>query len=312
MKDKADRGPRGIFSEIRKNKILYLMFLPVAVYYLCLAYFPMAGIVVAFKEFNYRDGLFLSPWNGWKNFEYLFASGKLLQVTEKTILFNIAFLTLYIAFSLLVAVLLAEVKNRFFKKVANTLLFLPYFVSWVVVAAFVYNFFNFDYGLVNNLLKSGGFSPINIYSTPLYWYFLLPCLYVWKWVGFGSVIFLAAIMGIDPECYEAASIDGASAWQKIWRVTLPQLKPMVVILLLLGIGRIMRGEFDMFWQLIGNNGLLIDSTDIIDTLVFRSLMGTQDFGMSSAAGFYQSVMCFVIIVIANGLVKRYDPDYALF
>ena len=302
----------GMWHEISKNKVLYLMFIPVAVYYLIFAYLPMSGIVVAFKDFNYRDGLFLSPWNGLRNFEYLWTSGKLWMVTQTTIVFNVVFLALYTFFSLLIAILIAEIKGRFFKKVSQSFLFLPYFISWVVVAAFVYNFFNFDFGFINTFLKSIGHKPLDIYSNPHYWYFLLPFLYVWKWVGFGSILYLAAIMGIDQECYEAASIDGVNPFQKIWYITLPMLKPTIIILLLLGVGRILRGEFDMFYQLIGNNSILMDSTDIIDTLVFRSLMGTQDFGMASAAGFYQSVLCFVIIIVVNRIVKKIDPDYALF
>jgi putative aldouronate transport system permease protein len=137
-------------------------------------------------------------------------------------------------------------------------------------------------------------------------------MYVWKWVGFGSVLYLAAIAGLDQECYEAATIDGAGEFQKIFRITLPMLRPTMVILLLLGIGRILRGEFDMFYQLIGNNGLLLDATDIIDTLVFRSLLGTQDFGMAVAAGFYQSVLCFLVILVVNRVVKRFEASYALF
>lgn len=153
---------------------------------------------------------------------------------------------------------------------------------------------------------------IDIYSSGGYWYLLLPLLYVWKWVGFGSILYLAAIVGIDQEIYEAATIDGASRFQKITRITLPLLKPTAVVLVLLGLGRIMRGEFDMFYQLIGNNGALMNDTDIIDTLVFRSLMGTQDFGMASSVGLYQSVLTLIIILFANYLVRRYDKDNALF
>ena len=303
---------QGFRHEILKNKTLYLMFLPIVIYYLLFAYLPMSGIVVAFKEFNYRDGLFFSPWNGLKNFEYLYASGKLWMVTQTTVLFNIVFLSLYTFFSLLVALFISEMKGRFFKRTAQSFLFLPYFISWVVVAVFVYNFFNYDYGFINNLLKVCGLKPLDLYSNPAYWYFLLPVLYVWKWIGFGTVLYLAAIMGIDQESYEAAALDGATAFQKVWHITLPALRPTIIILVLLGIGRILRGEFDMFFQLIGNNGLLLDSTDIIDTLVFRSLMGTQDYGMAAAAGFYQSVLCFVVIVVVNSVVKKVDKDYALF
>ncbi|HEY8462532.1 MAG TPA: ABC transporter permease subunit [Bacillota bacterium] len=302
----------GFWHELSKNKVLYLLFLPVAIYYLIFAYLPMSGIVVAFKDFNYRDGLFFSPWNGLKNFEYLWSSGKLWMVTKTTILFNLLFLALYTFFSVSVAVLIAEIRSSFFKKVFQSFLFLPYFISWVVVAAFVYNFFNFDFGFVNTLLKALGRQPLDVYTNPRYWYIILPILYVWKWVGFGSILYLAAIMGSDQECYEAASIDGVNAFQKIWYITLPMLKPTMIILVLLGLGRILRGEFDMFYQLIGNNSMLMDATDIIDTLVFRSLMGTQDFGMASAAGFYQSILCFTVILLVNSVIRKIDPDYALF
>jgi putative aldouronate transport system permease protein len=303
---------KGFFYEIRKNKTLYLMFVPVTIYFLVFAYLPMTGIVMAFKEFNYRAGIWFSPWNGLKNFEFFFRSGKAWLVTRNTILYNLTFLACYTFFSMLVAILISEMIGKYFKKLAQSFMFLPYFISWVVVASMVYNFFNYDYGLFNMVLKFFGRDPIDIYSNPQYWYVLLPVFYVWKWVGFGSVLYLAAIMGIDQEQYEAAPIDGATAFQKIYYITLPALRPTMVILILLGLGRIMRGEFAMFYQLIGNNGLLLNATDIIDTLVFRAVVVTNDFGMASAAGFYQSVLSFAIIVGANALVRKFEKDYALF
>lgn len=306
------RKNRGFFHEIYKNKVLYLMFLPVALYFIIFAYLPMGGIVLAFKEFNIRDGIFFSPWNGIENFKFFFASGKALQVTKNTIGYNVIFLVCYTIFSITTAIMISEITSKWFKKVAQSFMFLPYFISWVVVAAFIYNLFNYDYGLVNTIIKSFGGQPIDIYANPGNWLVLLPVLYVWKWVGFGSVLYLAAIMGIDQECYEAATIDGASMFQKIRKITLPLLRPTIIILVLMGVGKILRGEFDMFYNIIGNNGILMDATDIIDTLVFRSLMGTQDFGMASAAGFYQSVLCFVIILIVNGVVRKIDNENALF
>jgi putative aldouronate transport system permease protein len=303
---------KSFFHEIAAHKVLYLMFLPVAVYYFLFAYVPMAGIVVAFKNFNYTDGLFFSPWNGFDNFRYFFESGKAWLVTQNTILYNLVFLTCYTVFSILTAILISEMAGKHFKKIAQSFMFLPYFISWVVVAAFIYNFFNYDYGLINTFLKAIGQQPLDIYSNPSYWYVILPILYVWKWIGFGSVLYLAAITGIDQECYEAATIDGANMFQKITRITLPLLRSTVIILVLLGLGRIMRGEFDMFYNLIGNNGILMDTTDIVDTLVFRCLVGTQDFGMASSAGFYQSVLCFAIIMIVNAVVRKVDEDSALF
>jgi putative aldouronate transport system permease protein len=303
---------RGLFRELARNRVLYLMFLPAAAYFLLFYYLPIGGVILAFKDFNYRDGILGSPWNGLKNFEFFFRSGKAWSVTRNTILYNLAFLAAYTFFSMLSAILISEAASKLFKKLSQTLMFLPYFISWVVSASFLYNLCNYDYGMLNKLLRALGAQPLNVYSTPQFWYFLLPFMYVWKWVGFGSVLYLAAITSLDQECYEAATIDGANEFQKIFRITLPMLRPTMVILLLLGVGRILRGEFDMFYQLIGNNGLLLDATDIIDTLVFRSLLGTQDFGMAVAAGFYQSVLCFLIIVVVNRIVKRFEASYALF
>jgi putative aldouronate transport system permease protein len=308
-------GKMGGVHEIFKNKILYLMFLPIFIYYLLLAYLPMSGIVMAFEQFQTKpggSGVWLSPWIGLKNFEFFFYSGKALQVTLNTILYNLFFLTYTTFFAILVAIFVAEMRGRFYKKITQSFMFLPYFISWVVVSSLVNNFFNYDYGIINQIIKALGGAPLDIYSNPGIWPFLLPFLYGWKWIGFNSVIYLAAIMGIDPEVHEAATIDGANIFRRTWYITLPSIRPIMVILILLGIGRVMRGEFDMFYNLIGNNGLLIDNTDIVDTLVFRSILGTQDFGMASAAGLYQSVLCFVIILTVNTIVKRYNKDYALF
>ncbi|WNQ12901.1 ABC transporter permease subunit [Paenibacillus aurantius] len=306
------RKKEGFLYEITKNKILYLMFLPVGLYFLVLAYLPMPGIVIAFKEYTYSGGIFGSEWNGMENFRYFFESGKLGLVTSNTIIYNLVFLTASTVVSVLVAVMIAEMAGKYFKKMAQTFMFLPYFVSWVTVSAFFYNIFNFDYGTLNTLLKSLGAEPVDIYSNPTIWMFLLPLFYVWKGIGFSSVLYLSAIMGIDQESYESAKIDGATIFQRIWYITLPMLKPTVIILVLLGLSRIMRGEFDMFYQLIGDNGLLADKTDIIDTLVFRSLIFSNDFGMSSAAGLYQSVLSFILIYSVNWAVKKWNSDYALY
>jgi putative aldouronate transport system permease protein len=308
----ARRGLRLRLSRSAVNWVLYLMFAPLALYAVVFWYVPIAGLVVAFKEYNYQQGIFGSPWNGWENFRFFYESGKLLQVTANTVLYNIVFLACYTGFSLLTAVLISEMSGRWFKKIAQSLLFLPYFISWVTVSAFVYNIFNYEYGLLNSSLRSVGLSPFDIYGHPGLWYLLLPIFYIWKWVGFGSVLYLAAITGIDQECYEAAMLDGANVFQRVRYITLPLIRPTIIVLVLLGVGRIMRGDFDMFYQLIGNNGNLIDSTDIIDTLVFRSLVGSQDFGMASAAGLYQSVLCFLIILVVNYSVRRYDRAHALF
>ena len=312
QKPEKRRKKGNLLLDLKQNRVLYFMFVPIAVYYIIFSYIPMGGIVMAFQSYTVKGGLFSSPWVGFDNFDYFFSSGKAWLVTRNTVFYNVIFLAAYTIFSLTAAIFLSEIQKKWFKKLSQTLMFLPYFISWVTVSAFVYNFLNYEYGIVNKLLEHFNMAALDIYSGTSYWYFLLPFLYVWKWVGYGSVLYLAAIVGIDQEIYEAATIDGASRFQKITRITLPLLKPTMIILILLGLGRIMRGEFDMFYQLIGNNGRLMDATDIIDTLAFRSLMGTADFGMASSVGVYQSVLTLIIILTANWLVRRYDKDQALF
>lgn len=312
MRDAQVRKKRGFVYEIVKNRVLYVMFMPVGLYFLVLAYLPMPGIIIAFKEYSYDGGIFGSKWNGMKNFDYFFQSGKLWLVTKNTLLYNLVFLTASTVLAMIVAILIAEMAGKWFKKTAQTFMFLPYFISWVTVSAFFYNIFNYDYGALNGWLTTLGSEKIDIYSNPGIWLLLLPIFYVWKGIGFSSVLYLAAIMGTDQESYESAKIDGANLFQRIWHITLPLLRPTIITLVLLGLSRIMRGEFDMFYQLIGDNGLLADKTDIIDTFVFRTLIFANDFGMSSAGGVYQSVLSFFIIYTVNWLVKRWNRDYALY
>jgi putative aldouronate transport system permease protein len=202
--------------------------------------------------------------------------------------------------------------GKIYKKAAQTLLLMPYFISWVVVNAILFNILNFEYGQLNAFLVQAGLEPVDVYGKPEVWKYILVILNTWKGMGYGSIVYLAAIMGIDREIYEAAEIDGASVFQQIRFITLPSLRPTIIILLLLAVGGIFRGNFDMFYQTIGNNGTLFNATDVIDTFVFRSLIQTREFGMSSAAGLYQSVLCFVILMLVNAAVRKVDPDYALF
>ena len=216
------------------------------------------------------------------------------------------------ALQIFLAILLFEVAGKWFRKIFQTMLFLPYFISWVVVGAIAYNLFNFDYGTVNVLLESLGMEPVDVYNTAAYWPVLLVVVSAWKAVGYGSIMYLAAITGIDTEMYEAAEIDGANVFQRIFKITIPNLYPTLIILVLLAIGNIFRGDFGMFYNMVGNNGILFSSTDVIDTFVFRSLTTSNNIGMSAAAGFYQSVLGFMTILLANYAVRKYDKDRALF
>jgi putative aldouronate transport system permease protein len=207
---------------------------------------------------------------------------------------------------------LSEIKGKVYKKTAQSFMFLPYFISWVIVSVIAFNFLSYDYGIINSLLSSIGLNKIDFYGTPKYWIGILIFFSAWKGIGYGSVIYLSAIMGIDTEMYESAEIDGANVFQRIFRITIPSLVPTIIILLLLAVGGIFRGNFDMFYQLVGTNGILFDMTDVIDTFTFRALIRSNDVGMAAASGLYQSVFCFITISITNYLVKRYEKDYSLY
>ncbi|MCG7379771.1 ABC transporter permease subunit [Paenibacillus sp. ACRSA] len=303
---------KGFWGDVVQYRTLLLMLLPAVIFFFVFAYIPMAGIVLAFKQFNYSGGIFGSPWNGLDNFRFFFQSGDAWTVTRNTALYNLAFIIVNNVFQIMMAILLFEVANKWFRKIFQTMMFLPYFISWVVVGAIAYNLFNFEYGTLNVVLKFFGLNPIDVYNTASYWPIILILVSAWKAVGYGTIMYLAAITSIDSEMYEAAEIDGANIFQRIWRITIPNLFPTVIILVLLAIGNIFRGDFGMFYNMVGNNGLLFSSTDVIDTFVFRSLITSNDIGMSSAAGFYQSVLGLITILLANYAVRKYDKDRALF
>jgi putative aldouronate transport system permease protein len=306
------KGEGGFFREIRKNKILLLMVLPAVLHVLVFAYLPMGGLVLAFKQFRYADGIFGSPWVGLENFRFLFLSGQAWIVTKNTLLYNAMFIAVNTTMQITLAIFLSEMVGKYFKKITQSLMFLPYFISWVIVGSIAYNLFNYEHGAMNSILGLLGIAPLDVYNNPSYWPWILVAFNAWKGVGYGMVVYLASIISIDREMYEAAEIDGANIFQRIKSITLPSILPTVIILTLLAIGGIFRGDFGLFYQLIGDNGMLRDQTDIIDTYVYRSLTQTSEIGMAAAAGFFQSVMCFVVIVFTNWIVKQVQDDYALF
>lgn len=299
-------------SEIKKNKVLLIMLLPAFLYFLIFSYIPMGGTILAFKNYNFRDGILGSPFVGLDNFKYFFISGQAFEITRNTILYNIGFIIVNTTLQMGMAILISEVSKKYFKKITQTAMFLPYFISWVVVGVIAYNLLNVENGTINSMLAKLGFEKVNFYATTYAWPIILIFASAWKSVGYGTVLYLAAIMGIDSEIYEAAKIDGANIFQRIFKVTIPCLVPTMIILTLLAIGNIFRGDFQMFYQLVGNNGPLFKITDVIDTFTFRSLVQSGEVGMSAATGLYQSVFCFITIMITNYLVKRYDSDNSLF
>lgn len=300
------------WKTVKKHWMLLAMLAPATIYVIIFAYIPMTGIVLAFKNYQYAGGIYGSPWNGLDNFKALLVAGKLGQVTRNTLLYNIAFLFLGVIFEMGSAILLNEIFGKAFKKIAQSFMFLPYFISWVVAGAIMYNVFNYEKGVFNHILNMLGAESFDLYNSPWAWPIVLIFLKIWKQTGYGSVVYLAAITGLDQEMFEAASIDGAGVWQKIRYITIPSLMPTMMILVLMGIGNIFRGDFGLFYQTVKSSAILQPVTDVIDTYVFRLLINNSDIGVSAACGLYQSVLCFLTITICNKLVKRVDPDYALY
>ena len=297
---------------IKKHWLLLLMLLPAVLYVVIFSYIPMTGIIMAFERYTFDGGIYFSQKVGLKNFNALRLSRKLGMITRNTLLYNIAFISVGVVCEMGSAILLNELLSKRFKKVAQSFMFLPYFISWVVAGAIMYNIFNYEKGIFNTIMTAIGAAPVDLYNTPHLWPFVLIFLKLWKQTGYGSVVYLAAITGLDQEMFEAASIDGATEWQKIRYLTIPSLIPTMMIMVLLAIGNIFRGDFGLFYQTVKSSALLQPATDVIDTYVFRLLIDSSDYGVSAAAGLYQSVLCFITITVCNGIVKKIQPDYSLY
>lgn len=305
-------GKNGILKELVTNRILFLMLLPTLVFFIINSYVPMVGVYYAFTRFDFNTSLFNSQFVGLENFKFLWQSGVLAKLTLNTIGYNIVFILLGNVLAIALAILLSELRLQWFKKLTQSIMFLPYFVSFVILSVIVYNVFNYESGFLNSTLKQFGSEPVDVYNTPWVWIFLIIIFYLWKNIGYSMVIYLASITGISDEYYEAAKIDGANIFQRIWYITVPMLKTTFVMLLLFALGSIMKGQFDLFYQLVGNNGMLYNTTDILDTYVYRSLKVTFDIGMSTAAGLYQSLFGFILIMTVNYIIKKINDEYALF
>lgn len=298
--------------DLSRSRSLYLMILPALLFFFVFSYLPMAGLYFAFTSFNFNDGLFGSPFVGWDNFRFLYLSGDLFTITKNTILYNLVFILGGNLLQMGTAIVLNELQSKWFKKVSQSMMFLPYFISYVLVGTFIYSIFNYDYGLFNQLREWLDAGAVNVYSEPSYWKYIITSTYMWKWVGYGTVIYLASILAIDPQLYEAANIDGATRLQQIRCITAPLLTGTFIILVLFSLGNLMKGQFDLFYNLVGQNGVLYEATDIIDTYVYRSLMVNFDMGMGAAAGLYQSAFGLVVILSVNYLIRKHKAEYALF
>lgn len=315
MKGKATTVRSGKSARERRRRYmpLYLMMVPGLLYFFINNYIPMAGIIIAFKQINYRLGILKSPWVGFKNFEFLFSTNDAFIITRNTICYNVLFIILTPVIAITVAVLLNELTAKFSKKLYQTVILVPYLISMVVVSYLVYALFSTDTGFINNsIIKPMGGEAVSWYSTPTYWPLILVLVHIWKGFGYSTIIYYATLVGIDKTYFEAAAIDGANRWKQFLHVTLPGLKSTIITLTLLSVGRIFYSDFGLFYQVPMNSGPLYDVTNTIDTYVYRGLMQNNNVGMSSAAGFYQSIIGFILVFTANLIVSKVSKDDALF
>ncbi|GGG06102.1 sugar ABC transporter permease [Paenibacillus abyssi] len=304
---------KSTMKRIMKYRVLLLMTLPAVVYFFINNYLPMFGVVIAFKNINFADGIWGSDWIGFKNFEYLFKTNDAFIITRNTLLYNVVFIVLNTVIAIALAIMLNDIKNRFFSRTYQSLILLPYLISMVIVGYLVLALLDVGKGYMNNtILPFMGMQEISWYSETKYWPFILTIVSVWKGVGYLCIIYLAAIIGIDQEYYEAATIDGANKWQQIKSITIPLIMPVITIMTLLAIGRIFYSDFGLFYQVPLNTGVLMPVTQTIDTYVYRALINLGDLGMSSAAGLYQAVVGFVLVLVSNYVVNKINSDNALF
>lgn len=305
------QNQRKRFKRFLNSFPLTLMATPTIIYFLIFKYLPLYGLLLPFKNYKISLGFFKSEWCGLKNFGFLINNDQLNIAIRNTILYNIVFIVFGIILSVSIALMLYEISGLKVK-VYQTTLFLPFYISWVVVAYALIAFLDMDYGLINKLLVSFNMQPVLWYNNPLYWPTILVISELWKGCGAGAVIYYATLMGIDKSLFEAAKIDGANKWQLIKNISIPSIKYIIIVMTILKIGKIFYGDFGLFYSLTLNSPLLYSTTDIIDTYVYRALIGSGDIGISSAVGFVQSVMGFILVVTTNFIVKKIDEDSALF
>lgn len=312
MRDRLRLFIGSLFHDFRHNRALLLMCVPALLVVFVINYMPMPGIILAFKNYRVAQGIWGSDWVGLKNFEFLLTSGIAWEIIRNTVVLNALFIIAAQVTSLTMALLINEIYHNYIAKIYQSVLFFPHFVSWVLVGFFTYAFLNSDTGYVNVLLKSLGQNPVNWYAEPQYWYLILIFLSVWKGLGYFTIIYLAGMLNINPEYYEAARIDGANKLQEARWISLPLIQPLIIINVLLAIGRIFFANFDFIWNVTRDSSLLMPTVNVIDTFVYRSLASLGNFNLASAAGFFQAVMGLILVLFANALVRRINSEQALF
>lgn len=319
LKEAPNRLASGRFAKYKKTLVLLTMVAPAAIWLLLLRYLPMGGIVLAFKDYkinprnpSFISNLLSSKWVGLKNFEYLFKTDSAWIMFRNTLGYNIVFIILGVIIPVAFAIMMNELTRKFVRKTYQTMMFFPYFLSWVVVSYFLNAFLDAQYGMMPAMQAAAGKEVTSWYTTPGPWPYLLVFANLWKNVGYSTVLYLAAITGIDANQYEAAAIDGASKWQQVLYVTIPHLRTMICILFIMNVGRIFASDFGLFYNVPMQNGALFSVTQTIDTYVYRAYIATGNPGQSSAAGLLQNVLGFICILSANAIVKKVDADSAMF
>lgn len=301
-----------LIYDFKHNKALLVLTAPAILWFVIFAYIPLLGLIISFQKFSPAKGIFRSDFVGLKNFEFFFGSQSFFTVTFNTLFLNALFILSTMFFAILIAIALSEVNNKLFKKVSQSVVILPHFISWTVIALLAEALFATDAGFINKVLIGMGLEKILFYQNAKIWPSLLTVLRIWQGAGYGSIVYLATITGIDQEIFEAAKVDGANRFQCIQFLTIPLLKTTAIMLFIMSVGKIFNGDFGMIYALVGNNTILYPTTDVIDTFVYRQLVEANNMGMSSAVGLYQSIMGLIMVMITNAITKKFDADSALF
>lgn len=305
--------PKSLLKSLRRDGSLYLLALPGIIVLILFAYLPMSGLILVFKNYNFNDGIFGSPWAGFSNFEFFFSSmEEAFRATRNTVMLNALYMLTGTFFSVAIAIILNELRSKWFIKITQSVMFFPYFISWIIIGAILFSLLDYDKGILNQLFTAIGIPEVEWYSSPWLFVIILVLANIWKSAGYGAIIYYAVLQGIDTSYYEAGRIDGASRWQLITRITLPMLIPSIILMTLLSIGGMLKGDLSMIMGVTFLNPLLLPTTDIIDVYVYRTAIRSGEFGFASAITLYQSVFGFILVLVANKLAGWYDKDSKLF
>ena len=289
---------------------LYMMLIPGIIWVICFQYLPKFGIILAFKDFKINEGMFGSAWNGIENFKILFDTPDALRATRNTLLYNIVFILLNVVLAVSLAILFNEIRNKYLAKTYQTIFLMPHFLSYVIVAYLVFGFLSTENGIVNkSVLPALGIKPISWYSESKYWPYILVFVKMWKSIGYNSIVYLAAIAGINREYYEAAEVDGATKLQQIFNVTLPGIKNMVAVMTIMAFGGVMNSDFGLHYNVPMNSGLIKDTTEVLGTYIYHT---KDDVAFSTAAGLYVSVVGLIMLLGVNWIAKKIDSESSLF